>query len=197
MASMVQTVTGAIPVSALGRTLMHEHLYISFAGAEYDPAATFDRPAFIAEAVRRLVEMREVHGVRSFVDPCPIELGRDAAMLREISEKSGMHIICTTGFYFEEMGLPPYWRARTTEEIADFIFAKSPMASAIPELRRARSRLPPARLQSLNWKRSSSPPPALRRRRSACRLSPIPRTGLVARNSSDYSLTVALLRKHA
>ena len=119
MASMVQTVTGAIPVSALGRTLMHEHLYISFAGAEYDPAATFDRPAFIAEAVRRLVEMREVHGVRSFVDPCPIELGRDAAMLREISEKSGMHIICTTGFYFEEMGLPPYWRARTTEEIAE------------------------------------------------------------------------------
>ena len=118
MASTVQTVTGTIPVSALGRTLMHEHLYISFAGAEYDPGAIFDRPAFIAEAVRRLVEMREVHGVRSFVDPCPIELGRDAAMLREISEKSGMHIICTTGFYFEEMGLPPYWRARSEEEIA-------------------------------------------------------------------------------
>ena len=119
MAAMVQTVTGSIPVSALGRTLMHEHLFIAFAGAEFDPTALFDRPAFIAEAVRRLRELRTVHGVRSFVDPCPIELGRDVTMMREISEKSEMHIICTTGFYFEEMGLPPYWRARTTDEIAE------------------------------------------------------------------------------
>ncbi len=119
MAAMVQTVTGPIPVSALGRTLMHEHLYIAFAGAEYDPTAIFDRAAFIAEAVKRLKELREVHGVRSFVDPCPIELGRDVTMMKEISEGSGVHIVCTTGFYFEALGLPPYWRARTAEEIAE------------------------------------------------------------------------------
>src|SRR4030095_5875309 len=83
------------------------------------PPAKFDRPAFIEEAVRRLVQLRTEHGVRSFVDPCPIELGRDATMMKEISEKSGMHIICTTGFYFEEMGLPVYWRTRTTDEIAE------------------------------------------------------------------------------
>lgn len=119
MTTMVQTVTGPIPLAALGRTLMHEHLFIAFGGAEFDPTATFDRPAFIAEATRRLVELREVHGVRSFVDPCPIELGRDVTMMKEISEKSGVHVICTTGFYFEEQGLPPYWRARTVDEIAE------------------------------------------------------------------------------
>ena len=96
---MVQTVTGPIPVERLGRTLMHEHLFIAFAGAEFDPTAVFDRAAFIAEAVRRLVQLRTEHGVRSFVDPCPIELGRDVTVMKEISEKSGMHIICTTGFY--------------------------------------------------------------------------------------------------
>ncbi len=119
MATMVNTVTGEIPVRALGRTLMHEHLFIAFGGAEFDPMARFDRAGFIEEAVRRLAELREAHGVKSLVDPCPIELGRDAGMLKEISEKSGVHIVCTTGFYFEEMGLPPYWRARTTEEIAE------------------------------------------------------------------------------
>ncbi len=117
--AMVNTVTGAIPADQLGRTLMHEHLFLAFPGAEFDPLAVFDRAAFIDEAVRRLVRLREHHGVRSFVDPCPIELGRDAAMMREISEKSGMHIICTTGFYFEAMGLPSYWRVRTVEEIAE------------------------------------------------------------------------------
>ncbi len=115
----VQTVTGPIGLDQLGRTLMHEHLFIAFSGAEFDPLATFDRPAFVAEAVRRLKQLRTDHGVRSFVDPCPIELGRDAAMMKEIAEKSEMNVVCTTGFYFEEMGLPIYWRARTVEEIAE------------------------------------------------------------------------------
>lgn len=115
----IQTVTGPIDIDQLGRTLMHEHLFIAFSGVEYDPTATLDRPAFIAEAVKRLRELREVHGVKSFVDPCPIELGRDPAMMKEIAEKSEMQVICTTGFYFEAMGLPIYWRARTVDEIAE------------------------------------------------------------------------------
>jgi phosphotriesterase-related protein len=115
----VQTVTGPIGLDQLGRTLMHEHLFIAFPGAEFDPTARFDRAGFVAEAVRRLSQLRTDHGVRTFVDPCPIELGRDAALMREIAEKSEMNVVCTTGFYFEEMGLPVYWRARTVEEIAE------------------------------------------------------------------------------
>src|SRR6202046_2601783 len=114
----VQTVTGPIGLDQLGRTLMHEHLFIAFPGAEFDPTARFDRAEFVNEAVRRLQQLRVEHGVRSFVDPCPIELGRDAPLMREIAEKSEMNVVCTTGFYFEEMGLPIYWRARSVEEIA-------------------------------------------------------------------------------
>src|ERR1700760_1677714 len=115
----VQTVTGPIGLDQLGRTLMHEHLFIAFPGAEFDPAATFDRGSFVKEAVRRLTQLRTEHDVRTFVDPCPIELGRDVAMMREVAEKSEMNVVCTTGFYFEAMGLPVYWRARTVDEIAE------------------------------------------------------------------------------
>ncbi len=115
----VQTVTGPIGLDQLGRSLMHEHLFIAFAGAEFDPSVVFDRRAFVAEAVRRLRQLRIKHGVRSFVDPCPIELGRNAALMREIADKAEMNVICTTGFYFEAMGLPIYWRARSVNEIAD------------------------------------------------------------------------------
>ncbi len=115
----VNTVTGPIGLDQIGRTLMHEHLFIAFSGAEFDPSVVFDRAAFVAEAVKRLTELRTVYGVRTFVDPCPIELGRDAALMKEIAEKSQMQVVCTTGFYFEEMGLPIYWRARTVEEIAE------------------------------------------------------------------------------
>lgn len=115
----VQTVTGPIGLDQLGRTLMHEHLYIAFPGAEFDSSAELDRAGFVAEAAKRLRELRVKHGVRTFVDPCPIELGRDAALMAEIAEKSEMNVVCTTGFYFEAMGLPVYWRARTVEEIAE------------------------------------------------------------------------------
>ncbi|MER8457703.1 hypothetical protein NKH17_32900 [Mesorhizobium sp. M1334] len=116
---MVQTVTGPIPVERLGRTLMHEHLFIAFPGAWFDPLAKFDRAELIERAVRQLIQLRTEHGVRTFVDPCPIELGRDVMIMKEVSEKSGMHIVCTTGFYHEEKGLPVYWRARTVDEIAE------------------------------------------------------------------------------
>ena len=86
----VQTVLGPIDVDQLGRTLMHEHLFIAFPGAEFDPAAVYDRAAFVAEAVRRLIQLRTEHGVKSFVDPCPIELGRDVSVMAEIAERSQM-----------------------------------------------------------------------------------------------------------
>jgi phosphotriesterase-related protein len=121
MTVQVQTVLGPIPLERLGRTLLHEHLYISFQGAESDPfAAPLDRPAFVAEAVRRLRALKE-HGVSTFVDPCPIELGRDPALMAEVSEKAEINIVCTTGFYYEAMGLPPYWRPHGVEVIAELL----------------------------------------------------------------------------
>jgi phosphotriesterase-related protein len=113
----VHTVLGAVPVSELGITLMHEHLFISFDGAQYDPAAVMNRDEVLEQCVRRMRALKAA-GVDTFVDPCPIELGRDVRLMAEISERSELHIICATGFYHEHMGLPPYWRTRTVEEIA-------------------------------------------------------------------------------
>jgi len=116
---MIQTVTGPVDVNDLGRTLVHEHLLVSFPGAELDPKAKFDRPAFITEAVRRLTQLRVEHGVKTFVDPCPMEMGRDVRIMAEVSEKAQMNIVCCTGFYTEARGLPSYWRNSTVEQIAE------------------------------------------------------------------------------
>lgn len=113
----IQTVLGPVPIEQLGRTLIHEHIFISFAGAELDPRARFDREAFVPDAVRRLKALKEF-GVRTFVDPCPIEVGRNVGLMAEVSEKAEMHIVCSTGFYFEALGIPAYWRVRSAEEIA-------------------------------------------------------------------------------
>ncbi|CDX14782.1 putative hydrolase [Mesorhizobium sp. ORS 3324] len=118
-AATVQSVTGPISIQRLGRTLMHEHIFIAFPGAWFDPFVKFDRPALIEEAVTRLVKLRAEYGVCTLVDPCPIELGRDVMIMKEVSERAEVQIICTTGFYYQERGLPIYWRARTVDEIAE------------------------------------------------------------------------------
>jgi phosphotriesterase-related protein len=117
----VQTVTGPIDAQRLGRTLVHEHIRISYWGEEYDPAYAWSRADTVARAVDKLGELLDA-GFSTFVDPCPIELGRDPELYADISQRSGMNIVCTTGFYTEHLGwgLPVYWRARDPEEIADF-----------------------------------------------------------------------------
>src|SRR3954467_7172210 len=116
----VQTVTGPAESADLGRTLVHEHIRISYAGEELDPTYSWDRAETVARAVDKMGELLDA-GFRTFVDPCPIELGRDPELYAEISSRSGMRIVCTTGFYTEHLGsgLPFYWRARDPEEIAE------------------------------------------------------------------------------
>jgi len=116
-AKTVQTVTGAVPVSELGRTLVHEHVLVGYPGWELDARAPkFKRSDALARAVDQMQALQD-HGVGTFVDPCPMDLGRDAAFLAEIAQKSGMKIVCTTGAYFEAEGNTFTFRALPAEEI--------------------------------------------------------------------------------
>ncbi|HZQ86251.1 MAG TPA: hypothetical protein VFA83_15495 [Acidimicrobiales bacterium] len=121
----VMTVTGPVEGDKLGRTLVHEHIVISYYGEQWDPARRYTRPEIVARASDKMAELLDA-GFRTFVDPCPIDLGRDPELYAEIAQRTGMQIVCTTGFYTEHMGtgLPFYWRARDPEEIAEFYLSE-------------------------------------------------------------------------
>jgi phosphotriesterase-related protein len=119
MSMNVMSVAGPVKAEDLGRTLVHEHVVITMPGEELDPAYGPDRREVVAMATDQLQKLKD-HGVSSLVDPCPIELGRNPELYAEVSQRSGVNIIFSTGFYFEAMGIPLYWRARDADEIADF-----------------------------------------------------------------------------
>ena len=79
----IQTVTGEIAPDDLGRTLMHEHLLIGYAGWE---SATISAGESEAErlsiCVDRIEEMKDL-GFTSMLDPCPNDLGRDVEVVGE------------------------------------------------------------------------------------------------------------------
>jgi phosphotriesterase-related protein len=113
----IQTVTGRARPEELGITLVHEHLLIGYPGWFMDAlAGPFDRARALSRAVDRLVELRD-HGVTTFVDPCPMDLGRDVEFMAEAATRSGMRIVCATGAYKENEGLTYTFGALSAEDI--------------------------------------------------------------------------------
>ncbi len=45
----------------------------------------------------------------TFIDATPVDGGRNVEVLKEVSEKSEVNIICCMGYYFEGEGAPTYW----------------------------------------------------------------------------------------
>ena len=115
----INTVTGTCSPEQLGTTLMHEHLLIGWAGWELDCAAPrFDRKAALKNCVQQLKGLRDL-GVETFVDPCPMDIGRDVEFMAEASQASGIRIICATGLYKEDLGNTAYFKQRSVEEITE------------------------------------------------------------------------------
>lgn len=114
----VNTVLGPIDLADLGWTLPHEHIVVGLSGAALDPAVTFDQAATESKAVA-LLKVARARGLRSMVDMTTIEMGRDPLMLRSISERAEVNIVCATGFFTEEVGIPHHFRYLTEQEIAD------------------------------------------------------------------------------
>jgi len=109
---MIQTVLGPIAADQLGTTLMHEHLLVGYSGWETDAAAPVrQRKEIVKMCVDRLFELKEL-GLRTMLDPCPMDLGRDAELMAEVSQASGVNIICATGLYKEDQGAASYFKFR-------------------------------------------------------------------------------------
>jgi phosphotriesterase-related protein len=83
----VQTVLGAVDADDLGRTLIHEHVLVGYPGWFMDTRM----PPFIRhEALARAVDaFQQLHayGVKTVVDPCPMDLGRDVSFVAEVSQR--------------------------------------------------------------------------------------------------------------
>src|SRR5262245_58763442 len=108
----VHTVIGPVAADALGTTLMHEHLLVGYPGwqaeSRADGALRRERRARCIERMQELL----AQGLRTLVDPCPIDLGRDVELMAEVAQASGVHVVCATGLYKEDEGAAAYFKFR-------------------------------------------------------------------------------------
>ncbi|MDR0720179.1 MAG: hypothetical protein LBF78_11140 [Treponema sp.] len=110
MAALVNTVLGKINVDSLGKTLCHEHFVYGCPGFEGDcTLGGYNRDKALASGLE-IAEKLKKCGVKTVIDATTNDNGRNPLLYKEISEKSGLQIICCTGYYFEGGGSPPYFR---------------------------------------------------------------------------------------
>ena len=125
----VKTVLGNVPESELEITLAHEHIccyseYLyAMAGKAY-----LDEEQLISTSVKYLKELKSAYGLKTFVDCTPVNLGRNVEWLKQISEQSEVHIICSTGFYHTEEVL---MRDLDIDTIADYMVLDAVRAGLI------------------------------------------------------------------
>jgi len=94
----VQTVTGPVPPEDLGIVLTHEHVMVDFIGADKVSRDRYDPDEVFRTALPHLKQVRDL-GCRTLVECTPMFLGRDPALLRRLSEASGLLLITNTGMY--------------------------------------------------------------------------------------------------
>jgi phosphotriesterase-related protein len=96
----VQTVRGPVDTADLGRTYMHEHVFVLTADAQQNwPQEWGSEDDRVADAVAKLGALA-AQGVRTIADPTVIGLGRYIPRIQRIAEQvPDLNIIVATGCY--------------------------------------------------------------------------------------------------
>ncbi|TQN42239.1 phosphotriesterase-related protein [Blastococcus colisei] len=105
---VVQTFRGPVSPAALGRTLIHEHVFVGSTELDVNhPHPEWDESAAIARAARQLTELYRL-GVRTVVDLTVLGLGRDVARVARVAQQVPVHLVASTGYYTSNV-LPPFF----------------------------------------------------------------------------------------
>jgi phosphotriesterase-related protein len=92
------TVLGPIAPEKLGRILIHEHVMVDFIGADQIQPGRYDPEDVFRKALPHLCQVKSA-GCDTLVDCTPAYIGRDAGLLRRLSQASGLQIVTNTGLY--------------------------------------------------------------------------------------------------
>jgi len=118
--TMVETVRGPVDAADLGRTLMHEHVFVLTADVQQNfPDEWGDEDARVADAVQRLGQLSR-HGVDTIVDVTVIGQGRNIPRIKRIADQlPDLNIVVATGIYtFDEV--PMYFWRRPPEAMTEY-----------------------------------------------------------------------------
>ena len=104
--AQVQTIRGPIETSALGRVLIHEHVFLMNMEYTQNYRPDFFEEPTIARAVARLNALKAA-GIGTIIDLTVLGLGRHIPSLAKVAAQTDLNMIVSTGVYtFDEVPGP-------------------------------------------------------------------------------------------
>ncbi|HWC36695.1 MAG TPA: phosphotriesterase-related protein [Mycobacteriales bacterium] len=104
------TAGGPIDSGALGRTLIHEHVFVMTTEVQANFKTDWDEEKNVADAIAKLTALKAA-GIDTIADPTVIGLGRYIPRIVEIAKQVDINIIVATGVYTYN-DVPKYFRLR-------------------------------------------------------------------------------------
>lgn len=100
----VETVRGPVELDGLGRTLMHEHVFVLTPDVMQNYGEQWwNEEERVTDAIAKLRAVKEA-GFATIVDPTVVGLGRDVARVKRINAEVDLNIVVATGLYtFDEI----------------------------------------------------------------------------------------------
>lgn len=99
----INSVLGKIDSSELGTTLMHEHItFADWSMREEFGKRFFDESKVEDTASEQFAKVKQECNVSTIVDATPINVGRDVHLIQNVAKRSGVNVIVSSGFYYQE-----------------------------------------------------------------------------------------------
>jgi phosphotriesterase-related protein len=106
----VPTAKGTVESGALGRVLMHEHVFVITPEVLQNYPEEWDEQVRIDDAIEKLSALKAA-GIDTIVDPTVVGLGRYIPRIVEIANRIDLNIIVATGVYTYD-SVPNFFRFR-------------------------------------------------------------------------------------
>ncbi|HEX3897552.1 MAG TPA: phosphotriesterase-related protein [Mycobacteriales bacterium] len=106
----IPTAKGPVDSGALGRTLIHEHVFVMTTEVQANFQTDWDEERNVADATAKLTALKAA-GIDTIADPTVIGLGRYIPRIVDIAKQVDLNIICATGVYTYN-DLPRYFTMR-------------------------------------------------------------------------------------
>ncbi|NND31541.1 MAG: phosphotriesterase [Saprospiraceae bacterium] len=94
----IMTIRGLIPADSLGKSLIHEHVFLDWSVADSIDITKWNNNEAFQVIIPFLEEVKE-QGVRSFFECTPAYLGRNPELLLQLTNATGLQIVTNTGYY--------------------------------------------------------------------------------------------------
>ena len=112
--AQVETVRGPVDADSLGRTLMHEHVFVLNEEVRQNYPADWSEDDRVDDAIVKLNALA-ARGCQTIVDPTVLGLGRDIERILRVADGTELNIVVATGLYtYNEV--PLYFKFRTPGE---------------------------------------------------------------------------------